>query len=199
MWHFSSSERSRPTAHRIIKPFDYKHLASYLRDQGVYSYATADSLFLACQEAMFFIPPQPELAHLQPPEQDQAYVRFEGATTLERTEYIVLRPWRIADTLPLLAEVKPTHYLYEPQEKLLLRKFTDGTHTAWLMKTLTDILQPWPGFLEEYYRFELVRDPGCPTQVHPVRVLFHKHANRGWKAEWMPIALMVPYALKNVS
>ncbi len=185
-------------AYRIIKPFDYKRLASYLREQRVYSYATADGAFLAGHEAMFYITPQPELALLQPPEQDQAYVRFEGAIILERAEYDVLRPWHIADTLPLLAEVKPTHYLYEPQEKLLLRKFTDGTHTVWLMKTLTDILQPWPGFLEEYYRFELRHDPERPTQVYPVRVFFNKHANRGWKAEWEPIALMMPYALKNV-
>src|SRR5215470_14653699 len=107
-------------AYRIIKPFDSKRLASYLREQRVYSYATADGLFLAGHEAMFYIAPQPELVHLQPPEQDLVYVRLEGAITLEQTEYDALRPWHIADTLPLLAEVKPTHYLYEPQEKLLL-------------------------------------------------------------------------------
>jgi hypothetical protein len=198
MRHGNKPERRWSIAYRIIKPFDYKRLVFYLRKQRVYSYATADGVFLAGQEAMFSITPQPELVHLQPPEQDQAYVRFEGSTTLERTEYDVLRPWRITDTLPLLAEVKPTHYLYEPQEKLLLRKFAAGIHTVWLIKTLTDILQPWPGFLEEYYRFELVRDPERPTQVYPVRVLFNTHANRGWKAEWEPIALMMPYALKNV-
>ena len=54
------------------------------------------------------------------------------------------------------------------------------------------------GFLEAYCRFELVRDPESPAQVQPVRVLFNKRANHGWNAEWEPLALMMPYALKSL-
>ncbi len=178
--------------YRIIKPFDYKRLASLLRGPRSYCYATEEEILLATETAMFAASVHAELVPFQPSQQGVVYVRHEKNGPLEQVEKDLPVQWQEVIAIEALGPLKCTHYLYEQGEGMLLRKFSQGTHTVWVPKSLTDVLTTDIDFLQDWYRFELIR-----LHVEAMRVRFNVNVNNGRPAEWRPIAVFMPYLLNE--
>jgi hypothetical protein len=180
--------------YHILRPFKAPKLVSYLNGKEYRVHATEEYVFFGEEGSLFRVPQiftkqyHKELGPYLPAKLHQEYKGQKG----ELEEYAfdrVRKEWDKHIAMTDAYIVCPTNHLYQVEERILLRKFTDGENTVWLNKVATDIFGPMEWDLAEAFQFEMLYHPSNPDWAVPVRISFRMNA----KDDWQPIALLSPF------
>lgn len=184
--------------YHIARPFKAPKLASYLNGKDYRVHATEEYVFFGEEGSLFRVSQlfieryHKDLWPYLPPKTSQEYKGQKG----DLEEYAfdrVRKEWDKHIDMTDAHIVRPTNHLYQVEERLLLRKFTDGEHTVWLNKAATDIFGPMKWDLGESFQFEMLYYPSNPSRTPPVRISFRMDV----KDEWQPIALLSRFRIRE--
>jgi hypothetical protein len=176
LWNLS--ERNNPViknGHKMARPFNMKKLTAYFKDEEVMVYETDKHLLMADRFFMFQVDLSEAITKGYKLEQKHKNYQMIGGELLEHSLMDLSKFWHRHVAVQDFCIVHPTNYFYQPDEYKLLRKFTDGKeNTAWILKSLTDILGPMAIDLDYHFQFEQLYDSRDPKNKLPIRVSFRK-------------------------
>ena len=171
-----------------MKAFQGGKLVSYLKSRpGVMVYQTEEHLLIADNMGCFQVESHEPVATLYKPAQMHKNYRTGMNGSYEEHSAVDLSSfWNEHLEIKEAYIVSPTNYLYQENDKRLIRKFTTPKYAEekcviWILKPLIDILAALAFELDYHFQFEKLYNSAWTTKQLPVRVSYRKEASENWK------------------